>query len=51
LIARDLYDSSAFYRIINEENDIFSEGLQIISDDLRYEGLLKGLGSNVAHQQ
>jgi len=51
LIARDLYDSSAFYRIINEENDIFAEGLQIISDDLRYEGLLKGFGSNVAQQQ
>lgn len=50
LIARDLYDSSAFYRIINEENDIFGEGLQIISDDLRYNGLLKGVGSNVAHQ-
>ncbi len=51
LIARDLYDSSAFYRIINEENDIFLEGLRIISDDLRYEGLLKGFGSNVAQQQ
>lgn len=51
LIARDLYDSSAFYRIINEENDIFAEGLQIISDDLRYEDLLKGIGSNVAQQQ
>src|SRR5690554_1792736 len=25
LIARDLYDSSAFFRIINEENDIFLE--------------------------
>ena len=51
LIASDLYDSSAFYRIINEENEIFREGLQIISDDQRYEGLLKGIGSNVAQQQ
>jgi len=48
LMASDLYGSSAFYRIINEENEIFMEGLRIISDDLRYEGLLKGLGSNVA---
>ena len=47
LIARDLYDSSAFYRIINEENDIFQEGLRIITDDSRYEGLLMGVGSNV----
>ncbi len=47
LIARDLYDSSAFYRIINEENDIFQEGMRIITDDNRYEGLLMGVGSNV----
>lgn len=47
LIARDLYDSSAFFRIINEENDIFMEGLKIITDDERYEGLLEGVGSNV----
>ncbi|MGI6574234.1 MAG: S41 family peptidase [Fermentimonas sp.] len=49
LIARDLYDSSAFYRIINEENNIFQEGLRIIIDDSRYEGLLMGEGSNVGN--
>ncbi|MDR2815683.1 MAG: S41 family peptidase [Proteiniphilum sp.] len=43
LIARDLYDSSAFYRVVNKENDIFMEGLKIISDDNRYQGLLKGI--------
>lgn len=48
VMARDLYDSSAFYRIINEENDIFTKGLQIISDDQRYEELLQGVGNNVA---
>lgn len=47
LIARDLYDSSAFFRIINEENDIYQEGLEIISDESRYESLLHGIGSNV----
>ncbi|MDD2246901.1 MAG: S41 family peptidase [Proteiniphilum sp.] len=47
LMARDLFDSSAFFRIINEENDIFLEGLKIISDDNRYNGLLRGAGSNV----
>ncbi len=50
LIARDLYNSSAFYRIINEENDIFQEGLEIISDSHRYEGLLQGIGSNVGQK-
>lgn len=43
LIARDLYDSSAFFRIINEENDIYLEGLKIILDDNKYEELLKGV--------
>lgn len=47
LIARDLYNSSAFYRIINEENDIFMEGLSIIANEERYDGLLQGIGSNV----
>jgi carboxyl-terminal processing protease len=42
LIARDLYDSSAFFRIINQENDIYLEGLKIILDDEKYKGLLKG---------
>ncbi len=42
LIARDLYDSSAFFRIINEENDIYLEGLKIISDESRYKELLQG---------
>ena len=44
LIASGLYDSSAFYRIINDENDIYIEGLKIISDDNLYNGLLNGEG-------
>lgn len=51
LMARDLYDAAAFYRIINEENDIFLEGLEIIADEGRYEGLLQGIGSNVGNQE
>lgn len=50
LIAQDLFDSAAFYRIINEENDIFREGLKIISDPARYNDLLRGVGSNVANK-
>ncbi len=51
LMARDLYDSSAFFRIINKENDIFMEGLEIISDDSRYQGLLEGTGSNIGQNR
>lgn len=47
LMGRDLYDASAFYRIINEENNIFLEGVKIISDGDRYQKLLKGEGGNV----
>lgn len=47
LIASDVYDTSAYFRIINDESDIFKEGLRIISDSNRYQNLLKGIGSNV----
>ncbi len=40
LIARDLYDSSAFYRIINDIDDIFSKGLEVISNDKLYNKIL-----------
>lgn len=50
LIARDLYDSSAFFRIVNQENEIFREGLRIISDEQRYQGFLKGASSNSVQQ-
>jgi carboxyl-terminal processing protease len=40
LIARDLYEPSAFYRIINDESDVFVKGLEIIRDRERYNGLL-----------
>ena len=42
LLARDLYDSSAFYRIINDIDDIFSKGLEVINDDNLYNKLLHG---------
>lgn len=47
LVARDLYDSSAFYRIINDENDIYLEGLRIINDSENYDSILEGTGGNV----
>ncbi len=47
LMARDLFDSSAYFVIINDENDIFKEGLRIINNTKVYNDLLKGIGSNV----
>ena len=47
LMARDLYDSSAFYVIMNAENDIFKEGLRIISNTKVYNDLLNGIGTNL----
>lgn len=40
LMARDLFDSSAYFVIINDENDIFREGLRIINDPRVYNELL-----------
>lgn len=42
LIARDLYDSSAFYKVINDVDDIFLKGLEVITDDDTYRKLLNG---------
>jgi carboxyl-terminal processing protease len=46
-MARQLFDTSAQVQIWNEGNDIFQEGLRIISDPERHENLLRGIGSNV----
>lgn len=43
LIARDLFDSNAFYQIINERNDIYVKGLEIINNNKQYNQLLQGL--------
>ena len=42
LIARDLYDAAAFYRIINDIDDIFSKGLEVISNEELYNKILNG---------
>ena len=42
LMARDLFDSSAYFVIINDENDIFREGLRILSNPNVYNELLNG---------
>ena len=31
LLARDLYDNSSYFRIVNEENEAFNEALKLIN--------------------
>jgi carboxyl-terminal processing protease len=40
LIARDLFDISNYFQIINEKNDTYLEALHIINDDERYNSIL-----------
>jgi carboxyl-terminal processing protease len=40
LIARDLYDTSAYFKIINDESDIFKKGFDIINNNKEYYKLL-----------
>lgn len=42
LIARDLYNMAAYFKIMNEENEIFLEGFKIISNDNLYNKILSG---------
>ena len=41
LMARELYDMSAYFKIINEKMDIFKEGLRLIGNAAEYNRLLK----------
>lgn len=40
-MARDLYDMSSYFQLINDESIIFKKGLEIIQDDSQYYKLLK----------
>ncbi len=39
-IANDLYNTSAYFQVVNDRNDIFQEALRIINDDAHYKKLL-----------
>ena len=41
LIARDLFNTEAYFKIINDESEIFKKGLEIINSDTEYNKLLK----------
>ncbi|MEN9918400.1 MAG: hypothetical protein RL662_836 [Bacteroidota bacterium] len=40
-IARDLYNTEAFFKILNEDSEIFKKGFEIINDDKVYQKLLR----------
>lgn len=40
LIARDLFNTAAYFKIINDESEIFRRGLEIINNDTEYQKLL-----------
>ena len=42
LIARDLFDMSEYFQIINDISDSYQKALQIINDDEQYNKILKG---------
>ena len=42
LIARDLFDMSEYFQIINDKNDSYQKALQIINDSEQYNKILKG---------
>lgn len=42
MLARDLYDSGAYYRIANMHNPTFTEGLRLINSPEEYNRLLQG---------
>jgi carboxyl-terminal processing protease len=42
LMARDLFEMSEYYQIINEENDTYQKALEIINDDKVYRKILSG---------
>lgn len=43
LIARDLFDMSEYYRVINHNDESYQKALEIINNDTKYNALLKGM--------
>ncbi len=42
LIARDLWNSTAYFRIINEESSVFKRAVEILEDPAKYQKVLSG---------
>ena len=41
LIARDMFDTAAYFRVMNPRNPSFVKAMEIINDDLEYNRLLQ----------
>jgi len=41
LLARDLWDTSEYFRIMNKENDFMKEALRVLHDNRIYRSKLK----------
>ena len=42
LVARDIYDMEAYFRIVNRRNHIFTDARRVINDDKPYNSMLSG---------
>ena len=40
-IARDMFDTAAYFRVMNPRNPSFVKAMEIINDDLEYNRLLQ----------
>ena len=49
LIARDLFDENAYYRVINDDNESLREALRIINNAEAYEKILRGVKSEATN--
>lgn len=41
-IVRDLFNTTEFYQILNQQNDTYNQAVRIINDEKRYNNILKG---------
>ena len=40
LIARDLFDTSSYFQIVNSLNPIYNKAVEVITDDAQYSKIL-----------
>jgi carboxyl-terminal processing protease len=45
-MARDLWNSSEFYQIFNQKNDMLDKAIEIVGSDKMYEGMLQSPGKS-----
>lgn len=43
LVARDIFDSAAYYQISNTRNELVNEAIKVLKDNTRYNNILRGI--------